>query len=39
MKLEQCNLNKYSLYHHDHGHDMEEYIQLQDKIKEFIYHD
>lgn len=33
------NPNKYYLYHQDHGHDMEECIQLQDKIKEFIRHD
>ena len=30
------NQSKYYLYHHDHGHDTEECIQLQDKIEELI---
>ena len=32
----QRNPNKFYLYHHDHGHDTEECIQLQDKIEELI---
>ena len=32
----KCNPNKFCLYHRDHGHDMEEYIQLQDEIEELI---
>ena len=32
----KCNPNKFCLYHRDHGHDMEECIQLQDKIEELI---
>ena len=30
------NPNKFCLYHHDHGHDTEECIQLQDEIEELV---
>ncbi|EHA8588353.1 hypothetical protein COCNU_scaffold004835G000020 [Cocos nucifera] len=30
------NRSKYCLYHHDHSHDTEECIQLQDEIEELI---
>ena len=30
------NPNKFCLYHHDHGHDTEECIQLRDEIEELI---
>lgn len=29
--------NRYYHYHRDHGHDMEEFIQLQDEIKSFMH--
>ena len=32
----KCNPNKFYLYHRDHGHDMEECIQLRDEIEELI---
>lgn len=34
--LTRRNPNKYSLYHQDHGHDIEKCIQLCDEIKELI---
>lgn len=37
MKLDRCNPCKYYLYHRDHGHDIEECIELQDEIKELIH--
>ena len=33
---DQRNSNKYCWYHQDHGHDMDEYLQLKDKIKHLI---
>lgn len=36
MPLEWLNRCKYCLYHHGHGHDTEEYIQLWDEIEELI---
>ena len=34
--LGKCNPNKFYLYHHDHGHETEECIQLRDEIEELI---
>lgn len=34
--MDRHNLCKYCLYHHDHSHDIEEWIQLQDKIEGLI---
>lgn len=34
--MDMRNPNKYYLYHHDHGYDTEEYIQLQDERLEEV---
>ena len=36
---EKCNPNKFYLYRCDHGHNMEECIQLRDEIEELIRRD
>lgn len=35
-RMDMRNPNKYYLYHHDHGYDTEEYIQLQDERLEEV---
>ena len=36
MRPKNHDRKKYYLYHHDHGHDTEDYIQLHYKIEELI---